>query len=113
VNLLEIALPEIVSTGQQRDGLAGPETLIEVAKNSEVERIVKKLIVFDLAGTLAESKSSLDPEMSNRSPAATPVATPRSMKSGFQARIIFPAPTQRDKTAAAHKRLPYALLDRK
>jgi hypothetical protein len=62
VNLLEIALPEIVSTGQQRDGLAGPETLIEVAKNSEVERIVKKLIVIDLDGTLNESKSSLDPQ---------------------------------------------------
>src|ERR1035441_2246195 len=33
-------------------------------KNSEAGSIVKKLIVFDLDGTLAESKSSLDAEMS-------------------------------------------------
>jgi HAD superfamily hydrolase (TIGR01484 family) len=33
-------------------------------KNNNKERIVKKLIVFDLDGTLAESKSSIDTEMS-------------------------------------------------
>jgi hypothetical protein len=41
---------------------AGPETQVKIA-SSEV-RIVKELIVFDLDGTLAESKSPLDAEMS-------------------------------------------------
>jgi phosphomannomutase len=42
--------------------LAGPGTLIEIAR-IQGGRIVKKLIIFDLDGTLAESKSSLDTEM--------------------------------------------------
>jgi phosphomannomutase len=41
---------------------AGPETQVKIA-SSEVG-IVKELIVFDLDGTLAESKSPLDAEMS-------------------------------------------------
>jgi phosphomannomutase len=36
--------------------------LIE-SKNAKTGSILKKLIVFDLDGTLAESKSSLDAEM--------------------------------------------------
>jgi phosphomannomutase len=42
--------------------LAGPGAQIEIAR-IQGGRIVKKLIVFDLDGTLAESKSSLDTEM--------------------------------------------------
>ena len=45
VNLLEIALPD-------------------ESRRSDERKPVKKLIVFDLDGTLAESKSSLDAEMS-------------------------------------------------
>ena len=40
---------------------AGPETQVKI-ESSEV-RIVKELIVFDLDGTLAESKSPLDAEI--------------------------------------------------
>jgi len=43
--------------------LPGPETLAAIAR-IERGRVVKKLIVFDLDGTLADSKSALDAEMS-------------------------------------------------
>ena len=53
----------ITTPEQQRGGWKGGNSNWD-PKNSEAANIVKKLIVFDLDGTLAESKSSLDAEMS-------------------------------------------------
>jgi len=63
MRLLEIGIPEYFTTGYQRGAWKSGNAQSR-AKEFKGGRPVKQLVVFDLDGTLAESKSSIDAEMS-------------------------------------------------